>query len=61
LDVESTPARHRFAPLSADRRPDPFRFDVDDLSRVHGTNERLAIGDLGPAVAFYMRLMQNVK
>jgi hypothetical protein len=31
------------------------------LSRVHGTNERLAIRDLAPAVGFYMRLIQNAK
>ncbi|HWD50393.1 MAG TPA: M20 family peptidase [Rhizomicrobium sp.] len=42
-------------------RLDPFHMGPDDLTRVHGTNERLAIGDLGPAVGFYMRLMQNLK
>jgi acetylornithine deacetylase/succinyl-diaminopimelate desuccinylase-like protein len=33
----------------------------DDMSRIHGTNERLSIGDIGPAVGFYMRVMQNTK
>jgi carboxypeptidase PM20D1 len=42
-------------------RLDPFHFESDDLARVHGTNERLAVGELGPAVAFYMRLMQSAK
>jgi acetylornithine deacetylase/succinyl-diaminopimelate desuccinylase-like protein len=32
----------------------------DDMGRVHGTNERLAVGDLAPAVGFYVRLMQNL-
>jgi carboxypeptidase PM20D1 len=42
-------------------RLDPFHFGPDDLGRVHGTNERISVGDLGPAVAFYMRLMQGAK
>jgi carboxypeptidase PM20D1 len=42
-------------------RLDPFHMGPDDLGRVHGTNERLAVGELGPAVGFYMRLMQNLK
>jgi acetylornithine deacetylase/succinyl-diaminopimelate desuccinylase-like protein len=29
--------------------------------RVHGTNERIAVDDLGPAVGFYMRLMRELK
>ncbi|HEV2561703.1 MAG TPA: M20 family peptidase [Rhizomicrobium sp.] len=39
----------------------PFRFGPDDLGREHGTNERLAVGNLAPAVAFYMRLMRDTK
>jgi len=42
-------------------RLDPFRLGPDDLARVHGTNERLAVGNLAPAVAFYMRLMKDTK
>jgi len=57
----ATDSRH-YAPISdAVFRLDPFRFGPDDLGRVHGTNERLAIRDLAPAVGFYMRLMQNAK
>lgn len=53
---------HHYLPLSdAVFRLDPFHFGPDDLGRVHGTNERLAIGDLAPAVGFYMRLMQEAK
>ena len=52
----------RYLPIADDVfRLDPFHMGPDDMSRVHGTNERLAIGDIGPAVAFYMRLMQNTK
>jgi carboxypeptidase PM20D1 len=57
----ATDSRHYLPIADQVFRLDPFRFDVDDLARVHGTNERLAVGDLGPAVAFYMRLMQNLK
>jgi carboxypeptidase PM20D1 len=42
-------------------RLDPFHFGPGDLGRVHGTNERLAIRDLAPAVGFYMRLIGNAK
>jgi len=57
----ATDSRHYLPIADQVFRLDPFRFGVDDLGRVHGTNERLAIGNLGPAVAFYMRLMENVK
>jgi len=30
---------------------------MSDLSRIHGTGERLAVADAGPAVAFYRRLI----
>jgi carboxypeptidase PM20D1 len=57
----ATDSRH-YLPIADDvYRLDPFHMGPDDMSRVHGTNERLAIGDIGPAVAFYMRLMQNLK
>jgi carboxypeptidase PM20D1 len=56
---------HRFASLHADRgrvlRFRPYHEDAADLARVHGTNERVAISDLGPAVGFYMRLIQELK
>jgi len=35
----------------------PYHEEVADLARVHGTNERVAVSDLGPAVSFYMRLV----
>ncbi|HEY2068864.1 MAG TPA: M20/M25/M40 family metallo-hydrolase [Rhizomicrobium sp.] len=57
----ATDSRHYLPIADQVFRFDPFHFDVDDLGRVHGTNERLSVGELGPAVAFYMRLMQNLK
>ena len=57
----ATDSRHYLSISDDVYRLDPFHMGPDDMSRVHGTNERLAIGDIGPAVAFYMRLMQNLK
>lgn len=61
MTTGATDSRH-YQPISdAVFRLDPFHFGPDDLGRVHGTNERLAIRNLAPAVGFYMRLMQNAK
>ncbi|HEY2032206.1 MAG TPA: M20 family peptidase [Rhizomicrobium sp.] len=61
LTTGATDSRH-YLPIADDvYRFDPFHMGPDDMSRIHGTNERLAIGDIGPATAFYMRLMQNLK
>ncbi len=57
----ATDSRHYLPIADAVLRFDPFRFGPDDLARVHGTNERLAVRDLAPAVGFYMRLMENAK
>ncbi len=39
----------------------PFPAEPEDLVRVHGTNERIAVDDLGRAVGFYMRLLRDLK
>jgi carboxypeptidase PM20D1 len=57
----ATDSRHYLPIADQVFRLDPFHFDVDDLGRVHGTNERLAVGELASAVGFYMRLMQNLR
>jgi carboxypeptidase PM20D1 len=57
----ATDSRHYLPIADAVFRLDPFHFGPDDLGRVHGTNERLAVRDLAPAVGFYMRLMENAK
>jgi carboxypeptidase PM20D1 len=57
----ATDSRHYLSIADDVYRFDPFHMDQDDLSRIHGTNERLAVGDIGPAVGFYMRLMQDLK
>ncbi len=61
ITTGATDSRHYLAISDAVFRLDPFHFGPDDLGRVHGTNERLAISDLSPAVGFYMRLMEGAK
>ena len=57
----ATDSRHYLSIADEVFRFDPFPMEPEDMARVHGTNERLAIEDLGPAVAFYVRLMKNLK
>jgi carboxypeptidase PM20D1 len=38
----------------------PIRFSQADLSRVHGTNERILIENYGEIIQFYRQLMTNV-
>ncbi|MEH6524592.1 MAG: M20 family peptidase [Sneathiella sp.] len=38
----------------------PVRFGKEDLSRVHGTNERILIENYGEVIQFYRQLMTNV-
>jgi carboxypeptidase PM20D1 len=59
--ITSTDARHYLGLADSVLRFNPFHSGPDDLSRVNGTNERLAVGDLAPAVAFYMRLIEDAK
>jgi carboxypeptidase PM20D1 len=57
----ATDSRHYLPIADAVLRFRPLRTELSDLPRVHGTNERVAVADLGPAVAFYMRLIQDLK
>jgi len=61
MTTGATDSRHYLPISDAVFRLDPFHFGPDDLGRVHGTNERLAIGELSAAVGFYMRLIENAK
>jgi carboxypeptidase PM20D1 len=61
LMIAATDSHHYLAMSDDVFRLDPFHMGPEDMSRVHGTNERIAIGDLGSASAFYQRLIQNVK
>ncbi|HXJ00494.1 MAG TPA: M20/M25/M40 family metallo-hydrolase, partial [Micropepsaceae bacterium] len=57
----ATDSRHYLPIADAVLRFRPYHEEIVDLARVHGTNERLAVSDLGPAVGFYMRLIQDLK
>jgi len=57
--MAATDSRH-FAPIAdAVYRFAPFRARPEDMSRIHGTNERLRASDADAAVAFYRRLIQK--
>src|SRR5260221_6121193 len=61
LMTGATDSRHYLPLADAVLRFRPFHADPDDLVRVHGTNERVAVDDLGSAVDFYTRLMLELK
>jgi carboxypeptidase PM20D1 len=56
-----TDSRHYVGIADAVLHFAPFSRNASDGPRVHGTNERVAVDDLGPAVGFYMRLMRDLK
>jgi carboxypeptidase PM20D1 len=60
LMTGATDSTHYLDIADAVLRFRPFPADPDDLVRVHGTNERIAVESLGPAVGFYMRLMRDL-
>jgi len=57
----ATDSRHYLPIADAVLRFRPFHTEPSDVARVHGTNERLAIADLAPAIGFYTRLIQELK
>jgi carboxypeptidase PM20D1 len=59
--IGATDSRHYLPIADQVFRFEPFHLGIDDLARVHGTNERLAVGDLGHGTAFFMRLMEDLK
>jgi carboxypeptidase PM20D1 len=59
LVTGGTDARH-FSPLTPNvYRFTPTRLDLEDLKRVHGTNERLSVANYGEMVQFYAQLVRN--
>ena len=59
LVVAGTDSRHFEAIADQVYRFMPVRFAPQDLSRVHGTDERIAIAQLTDMVRFYHRLVQQ--
>lgn len=59
LVVGGTDARY-YAHLSSNvLRFTPMRLGSADMARLHGTDERLAVGSYADAVRFYVRLLEN--
>jgi carboxypeptidase PM20D1 len=59
LALARTDARH-YESLAADSyRFLPMRVTADDLRRVHGTDERIAVDNYEEIVRFYARLIRN--
>jgi carboxypeptidase PM20D1 len=61
MTIAYTDSSHYAAIADAVLRSWPFPLDPADLPRIHGTDERIAVESLGPAVGFYMRLMRDLK
>jgi carboxypeptidase PM20D1 len=59
LMTRVTDSRHYLGVADAVLRFSPFTAAPGDLARVRGTDERIAISDLGPAVGFYTWLIRN--
>lgn len=52
---------HYYAPIADNvYRFSPVRARPEDLARFHGTNERIAVANLGELVRFYAQLLRNL-
>jgi len=60
LMVAATDSRHFTAISDHIYRFSPVRAGPDDLSRFHGTNERIATANLAEIVRFYHQLLRNL-
>jgi len=59
LTLATTDSRHYADLDAAVYRFVPLRMGTDDLRRVHGLDERIAVADYGEVVRFYVRLIRN--
>jgi len=59
LSVVRTDSSHFLGITEAVYRFRPLRFTADDLRRIHGTNERVAIDGHAALITFYVCLIQN--
>lgn len=59
LMLGATDARHFESLSSQVLRFSPVRAKPEDLSRFHGTNERIALANLADLIRFYQRLLQT--
>jgi carboxypeptidase PM20D1 len=58
LVIAATDARHWAEHSDAIYNFIPLRIAAEDAGRLHGTDERIPVKDLGPAVAWYRRLFE---
>ena len=59
LVLGGTDARHYALVTPRLYRLSPFLFELADLKRVHGTNERLAVSNYPNGIRFFRRLIEN--
>ncbi|WP_295846285.1 M20 family peptidase [Tardiphaga sp.] len=59
LMIAATDSRHYAGVADNIFRFSPVRANAEDLTRFHGTNERLSVANYGDMIRFYRRLMQN--
>jgi len=59
LTVTATDSRHFIAPENNVYRFSPLPVNKEDLKRIHGLNERIAIEDFNKVVAFYQLLISG--
>lgn len=59
LMIAATDSRHFTGVSQHIYRFSPVRAKSEDLSRFHGTNERVSIANLGELIHFYVQLMRN--
>jgi carboxypeptidase PM20D1 len=59
LVLGGTDSKHYTAVADQSFRFVPLRLAPDDLKRIHGTDERIAIDDYVGVVRFFVRLMEN--
>lgn len=60
LMIAATDSRHFTAVSDHIYRFSPVRAKPEDLSRFHGTNERISVANLGELVRFYHQLLRNL-
>lgn len=61
LTMGATDGRHYHALTDNVYRFIPYRLGPDDLARIHGINERVAIADVSASVRFYGNLILNAQ
>ena len=59
LVLGGTDARHYALVTPRLYRLNPYLFELGDLKRVHGTNERLGVANFANGIRFFRRLLEN--